>query len=167
MLQQLPGYIMPPRSLSLALLLLAATACTKAQDTTTQALDTVGNETSASYNKIRDDLDLGSKPKPKPQPKAQPRYCYHTYEDVICYSKPLPGEEYRLTGFQTSTGKSGYTMDPEVIPGDDLDAEPPPLKSVTVPPPPAVKGTGDTQLKEVIFDPAELQPRELVPDKPQ
>jgi hypothetical protein len=144
----------------------ALAACTKAQDTTSQALDTAGTETSASYNKIRDYLDVGHKEKP-PEAKTavQPRYCYHTYEDIICYAQPLPGEEYRLVGFQSSSGKTGYTLPP--MP-DNVTMPPlPPLKSVAVVgPPPPVK-SDDKQLKEIIFDPSELEPKELVPDKMQ
>ena len=140
-------------------------ACTKAQDSTSQALDTAGTETSASYDKMRNYLDVGHKPKPVPVKGAQPRYCYHTYEDIICYSKPLPGEEYRLVGFQNSAGKTGYTLPQETAPED---ADPlPPLKSLDVGPPPAIKADTAPQLKEIIFDPAELQPKELVPDKMQ
>ncbi len=152
---------------ALMIICLIFTGCTKMQDSASQDLDAAGTETSASYNKIRDYLDVGHKAKPKEQVKAVPRYCYHTYEDIICYSKPLPGEEYRLVGFQTSAGKTGYVMTPppptDTSNADDL----PPLKSVTVGPPPQVKTAEKPHLKEIIFDPAELEPKELVPDKMQ
>jgi hypothetical protein len=147
---------------------LALTACAGAKDSTSQDLDAVGNETSASYNKVRDDMGLGHKEKVVVTKEVQPRYCYKTYQDIICYSKPLPGEEYRLTGFQTASGKTGYVLPEKPVPGGN-DDELPPLKTVSVGAPPAVKGEGkdDSQLKEIIFDPSELEPKELVPDKQQ
>jgi hypothetical protein len=157
---------MSPRHLFiLALTCFMLTGCTKAQDTASQGLDTVGTEAGASYNKMRDLLDVGTKPKPVVAKKVQQRYCYKTYEDIICYSKLLPGEEYRLVGFQTEGGKTGYVMDP-AVPGGDAEGNLPPLKTVTVTTPPTIKGD-DSNLKEIIFDPAELEPRELVPEKPQ
>ena len=173
-----------------AVTVLALSGCMKAQDSTSRALDTVGNETSSSYNKMRDYLDLGHKPKPvPPQRQIPPRYCYKTYEDVLCYSQPIAGEEYRLTGFQTATGKTGYTLPPTVTTpaeavvapppqmvvmpgGNPVSGELPPLKSVTVLSVPPVKAVATPpearkQMKEVIFDPAEWQPKDLVPPKPE
>jgi len=142
-------------------------ACTQPQkDDASQALDAAGNETSASMDKMRNYFEIGHKPKTPTGQPAQPRYCYKTYEDVICYDKPIPGEEYRMVGFQTPDGKVGYVMNPAPVPagGEDL----PPLKKVDVPSPPEVKAdSGSSQLKEIIFDPAELQPKELVPEKPE
>lgn len=162
---------MPSRKLVIALAACAAlAACNKAQESTREDLDVVGNETSTSYNKLRDYLDLGHKDKPVPKSKpVDQRYCYHTYEDIICYPTPIAGEEYRLVGFQTAAGKTGYVLPPATpTPGGEKLAELPPLKSVTVGSPPAVLATPPKpQLKEIIFDPAELQPKELVPDKPQ
>jgi hypothetical protein len=146
---------------------LTLAACTKAQDTSTQALDTVGNETSASYNKMRDALDLNDKPKPRPKKIAQPRYCYKTYEDIICYARPLPGEEYRLVGYQSSTGKAGYTLPPTAPAQDPSESVSPSSMPITPMPTTPGKEKDDSQLKEIIFDPSELEPKELVPDKQQ
>src|SRR5262249_26051832 len=89
---------MSPRSLTYTLIAcLALTACNKAQDSANNVLDTVGNETSDTYNKVRDIFDLHSKP--KPEKPTQPSYCYKTMQDIICYPRPLPGQEERLTGY--------------------------------------------------------------------
>jgi len=158
---------MPRRNLFFALACLPLAACADVKDTASQGLDTVGTETSASVNKMRNYLGIGHAPKPVAVKDAQSRYCYKTYQDIICYSRPLPGEEYRLVGFQTAAGKTGYVLSPAMMPEGEGDALPP-LKSVTVIPPPPIKGDdGGKQLKEIIFDPSELQPKELVPDKPQ
>ncbi len=144
-------------------------ACTKVQDTTSSALDTVGNETSASWNELRDIMDVPSKSK-KPPPKdiPQQRYCYHTYEDIICYSKPLPGEEFRMVGYQEPSGKTGYTMNLRNLPSNFGPPKAEPPVPQTSPPAAATPADPDKkQLKEVIFDPAELEPKTLVPDKPQ
>jgi hypothetical protein len=144
----------------------ALAACTSAQEPASQALDTVGNETGASYNKMRGYLDLGPRPKPvQSKDVVQPRYCYHTYEDIICYSQPLPGEEYRLVAFQSASGKTGYTLPP--APTNVVMPPLPPPKPTTIGPPPPAKPNDDKQLKEIIFDPSELEPKELVPDKIQ
>ena len=144
-------------------------ACQQTQDTATNAYGTVGDQTGKSYDKIGEIIGLKKPPPPKTQP-AETRYCYKTYNDIICYNRPLPGEEYRLVGYQQANGKTGYVMEPNHVTDVISTGTVKPLPSVTVGPPPPVKGTtdsGDKQLKEVIFDPAELEPKELVPDKPQ
>ena len=142
------------------LLCLALSACDNTRDTATGALDMAGNETSASYDKVRDLLGLKKKP-PQP-PTVQARYCYRTQQDIICYGKPIPGFEERLVAYQTTNGGTGYTIEPTPVMNDSGELSP--LKSVSVKSPPMVKA--DTSpLKEVIFDPADLEPKELVPEK--
>jgi len=154
--------------IAVACLLLAT--CTKIQNTATQELDTAGDEASASYNKVRNILDVPRKPPKPPADRAQPRYCYKTYEDVICYARPIPGEEERLVGYQTSSGKTGYTMSPPRVKQDKSTDDTTLGKSVAISPLPVPKddkAKDDKQLKEIIFDPSELEPKELVPDKMQ
>lgn len=131
-------------------------------------LDMVGNETSASANKLRDIAGLGRKQAPSSSPQS--RYCYKTFEDVICYPKPLASsQDYRMVGYQTSEGKVGYILsDSDVTNAEEAKerAQLLPLKAVTVNSPPNVKAD-DKQLKEIIFDPAELEPKQLVPEKMQ
>lgn len=149
-------------------------ACSQVQDSTTHALDTVGNETGSTWNKMRDMLDLGHPPAPKPT-KAQPRYCYKTYNDIICYSEPLAAsQDYRLVAYQDSSGHTGYVASHEILPSGQPPKTLPKLEMVTVPVPPKIKGTTSPSpaaqrkdLKEIIFDPAELEPKPLVPEKPQ
>jgi hypothetical protein len=144
-------------------------ACSK--DTSSQTLDTIGNETSASYNKMRDMAGVSHvKPENKNKP-AQNRFCYNTFNDIICYPKPIAGADYRLKGFQDSSGATGY-----VLP-DNYNTPLIPLKSVDVGDAPKVLGTSslvpaakpassqDKKLKEIIFDPKELEPKDLVPAK--
>ena len=89
----------------------ALAACQQTQDTASNAYSTVGDETGKSYNKIGELVGL-KKPKPPNAPTPQTRYCYHTYNDIICYPHPLPGEEDRMAGYQESNGKIGYLLQP-------------------------------------------------------
>lgn len=86
--------------------------CMKAQDNSVRVLDSVEKETATSWQKMRDYLDLSGKPPEKHRrPSLQPRYCYKTYEDVVCYASPIPGQEERLLAFQAA-GKVGYVVEP-------------------------------------------------------
>ena len=140
-------------------------------DDQTGALDTVGTETSASWHELRKITGMEKDP-PKPV-LSQPRYCYKTMQDVICYPAPIPGQEYRLTGYQTANGKTGYVLPAHRHDPDENPVAPPSMSKLpvtNVPNPPKVAGVATPdkpQLKEVIFDPAELQPKTLVPDKEQ
>lgn len=157
------------RMLCIAACIALAACSNDVKQTTSGALDTAGAETGASYNKLREYLGVGHQAKPaEARNGEQARYCYHTYQDIICYAQPLPGEEYRLVAYQSAAGKTGYTLPPPPA-GMTLPPLPPPPSSVAVASPPAVKGDSDDkkQLKEIIFDPSELQPKELVPDKMQ
>lgn len=98
--------------------LLLLTSCTKVQDTSTRALDKVETETSSSWYKIREYLDLSSRPTPKEKSHVQPRYCYGALQNVICYPSPIAGQESRLLAYQNSAG-TGYTLAPH-----DPGAEP-------------------------------------------
>ncbi len=121
-----------------------------------------------TWEKVRKPLGMEKAPEPASVP--QTRYCYNSFQDIVCYGEPIPGQEKRLVAYQTDKGKTGYVM-----PSDGMDVKPTkvvelkPLKSVNVPTPTPVKGTTEQkpQLKEIIFDPAELEPKQLVPDKPQ
>lgn len=89
-------------------IVLALSGCMKLQDSSSRALDDVGSETANTWNKLRETLDL-SKPKPKARSMAQPRYCYRAFEDVICYRRPIAGQESRLLAYQDG-GSVGYTF---------------------------------------------------------
>lgn len=140
-----------------------------ASDTTKRALNTIEDNTSVTWNKARDLTGLGRK-KPQQKITSQARYCYKSYEDITCYGQPIPGNENRLVAYQGNTGQTGY-----ILPGSGRETGSvilPPLKSVNVGTPPKIADSDTVtknkkQLKEIIFDPAELQPRELVPRKSQ
>jgi hypothetical protein len=147
-------------------LCLLCAACTKVQSDATNFADTVGNETKASYDKARDLLDINRPKPPVKRGDIQPRYCYRTMNDVVCYAAPQPGQEYRLLAYQDRQGHTGYTLSYE----DEHIGTPylSPLKSVQVGPPPPVLGIAEApKLKEITFDPSELEPKELVPERPQ
>lgn len=175
--------------------------CMKAQDTSTTALDGMEKETSSTWHKLRETLDLGSKPVKHSQP-AQARYCYRTFEDVVCYSKPLVGQESRLLAYQDK-GAVGYVIEPPPAPlklrkpaaptpvvekpkeadtiaktPDDKAAadkafdKPADKPSIAKPAEKPAEKTAEKKddmkhLKEIIFDPSELEPKKLVPDKMQ
>lgn len=194
-------------------LCLLASACTKVQGTSKDALDKVETETATSWQKIREFLDLSSKPPVKEKSRVQPRYCYQAYHDVICYSKPLPGQENRLLAYQNTSG-TGYTIAPpgaakpkslvksspkgseaaamphaegakpaEII--DSFGTVPPkavkpadvygpmpeaPAAAAPKPLPATVPGkevAAPRKLKEITFDPSELEPKNLVPERIQ
>lgn len=90
---------------------LLISGCMKVQDTSTRALDKVETETSSSWYKIREFLDLPAKPPAKPKSRVQPRYCYKAMQNVICYPAPVAGQEERLVAYQNSAG-TGYTLAP-------------------------------------------------------
>lgn len=174
----------------------ALTGCMKAQHSTSKALDDVEEGTSTTWGKVREALDLSSPAKAKAR-HPQPRYCYKTYEDILCYSKPQPDQESRLVAYQAGN-VVGYTMEPPpeprsviakkvllpqkmpkatsapvqtAAPAASSDA-PVPAPTATPAPlaatqPPAGQSTKTDQkkLKEIIFDPSELEPKKLVPDK--
>lgn len=180
-------------------------ACTKVQDSSTRALDTVEKETSSSWYRIRDYLDLGSRPPVKPKSRVQPRYCYGTLQDVICYPSPVAGQEGRLLAYQNSAG-TGYTLAPHaehaaprkktpkvakaakkasaavaapvasgpapVATMPEMQHGPTPAPSpVPAPVTGAMTGAATPEeprkLKEITFDPSELEPKKLVPDRLQ
>lgn len=158
------GGTMQAKQIAALLVCMLLMACAGATDTASGALDTAGNETSSSYTKMREMMGLQAKKAPRPVDSIQPRYCYKTYEDIVCYGKPVPGYEERLVAYQNKHGGTGYTLDP--MPVTDDNPPLPTLKAVDVPTPtPAASDAEKSQLKEIIFDPAELEPKELVPDK--
>lgn len=168
----------------MACLCLPLAGCMKAQQSTSKAMDGIEQETSSSWHKMRQALDL-EKPKPVPSRKAQTRYCYRTYEDIVCYHKPVPGQEERLVAFQQGNSV-GYTLEPAAEPTEtrkhSAKSKPKPkpaeaaapakasadaLPNAPMPnaPVPATKAADTKHLKEITFDPSELEPRKLVPDK--
>jgi uncharacterized protein YceK len=38
--------------------------------------------------------------KPKPPQLITASYCYHVYQDILCYRQPMPGWEARIAGYQ-------------------------------------------------------------------
>jgi hypothetical protein len=206
--------------LSLFLLL---PGCTKVQNSSKQALDDVEVNTTSTWQKIREALDLSSRPPVKEKRHVQPRYCYKAFNDVICHSQPVPGAEERLVAYQNNSG-TGYTIGPAAanmakksvgkthkaskavhpvgtiakneskpftaeqlpkpvmntpvygpVPPSTTAAEPaapvapaPVAVAPTVSPKEAQKPVADTKkLKEITFDPSELEPKKLVPDRVQ
>lgn len=143
---------------------LGMTACgTSMNEVPTRAADEVTGGVSTTWHKLREYTATDGKKPATPLPTSQARYCYKSLQDIICYHKPIPGQEDRLVAWQGLHGETGYIIEP----GDDRSSAPvslPPLKSETVAPAPTVKG-GTSGPKEIIFDPAELMPKELVPQK--
>lgn len=149
------------------LLCVAVTACAGAQDSSVRVLDNVEDNASADWSKLRGYAGVDKKPPPPRKETAQPRYCYHLYQDIVCYGKPVPGQENRLVAYQDSSAHTGYVMEETASPKAVLK----PLPSVTVPTPPKIAAVPapkpEKVLKEIIFDPSELQPKDLVPQKTQ
>lgn len=138
---------------------------TSMNEAPTRAADEVGSSVNTTWNKFREITATDHK-KAKPQEYTQARYCYKSFEDITCYRKPIPGQESRLTAWQGLHGETGYVVEPPEQ-DDNRSKAPislPPLKSVEVAPPTPIKGS-EKSLKEIIFDPAELMPKELVPQK--
>jgi len=155
-----------------ALLLLSLTSCDSVHDGTVRSLNGVEDNTDTAWSKTREYLWLDDKNKVKKAPEvSQPRYCYRTYQDIICYGEPLVGAENRLVAYQDAHAHAGYVLAPASQKEDTASkAVLKPIKSVNVGSPPPVAGdTGAAkkQLKEIIFEPSELNPRELVPKATQ
>jgi len=149
-----------------ALILLSA--CADMRNNSVHTLDIVEDKTADSWTKIRGYMGLSKK---KPLVKSDPRYCYRTYNDIMCYDTPLQGEESRLVAYQGEGGKTGY-----VITGNEqyYSHNLAPLQSVNVGAAPKILGSAspskvktkdNRKLKELIFDPSELQPKGLVNTK--
>ena len=172
-----------------------------------RGFNTVEDNTSNSWSKIREYAGASRKQAKVEEAHAQPRYCYHVYQDTVCYSEPVATLESKLIAYQDSSAHTGYVIPapaeivkPATVQGKislDSPAKPviKPLQKVNVATPPAiaetpkeaavapktetkakdmptqeesaVKKKADKQLKEIIFDPSELQPRDLVPQKTQ
>lgn len=161
--------ILTPFFYSLALASMLC-GCSGAQSSAANAADTADTEAHASTAKVKEMLGIAKKP-PEKRLAAEVRYCYRTYGDIICYRKPIPGEEYRLVGYQESSGATGTVIQPTLL-MDGGETPLPPLTSVAVPAPPQVAGSTGAgksasphKLKEIVFDPAELEPKTLVPEK--
>jgi hypothetical protein len=155
------------KTLAISLFCLALTACQDTiTDTSYKAANTVEDNASLTWNKARNVLDLKRNPPPiPPTPKTQPRYCYNFWEDIVCYAQPIEGEESRLVSWQGSAGQTGYVLPTEKPKKEETDDDKKltPLKPVDVGAPPPI--TESKKLKEIFFDPAELDPKELVPQK--
>lgn len=154
--------------LPVSTLLLALCACQDTiTDTSYKAANTVEDNASLTWNKARDILDLRRNPPPMPPtPRSQSRYCYNFFEDIVCYAQPIPGEENRLIAYQGNTGQTGYVL-PAAKYKDAKDSSAPATEKPadTTPLPPPISNS--SKLKEIFFDPAELEPKELVPPKPE
>jgi hypothetical protein len=154
-------------SLLAACLSMALAACASVRDTPEHALNTVEDNASGIWGKARSAMGVERK---KKAVKSQPAYCYRSYQDVTCYAEPMPGEEDRLVAYQGSRGQTGYVLAEPARNQSTAPVSLPPLKAITVAPPPKIAAAPDPAkkpLKEIIFDPAELQPKDLVPQKPQ
>ncbi|HEU5048313.1 MAG TPA: hypothetical protein VFT64_10790 [Rickettsiales bacterium] len=160
---------MSKRLSSILLFLLLAACSGQAANDVDHGLDAVEDNTAATWNKAR---SIAGFPERQPKPKtsnAQARYCYRALEDIICYGKPIPGQEDRLIAYQGSHGQTGYILPEHHT--DENGIELPVLESSKVAVPPAVAGTeaapaaNRPKLKEIFYNPDELQPRELVPQK--
>lgn len=154
---------MQRKFLLLCVPLLALSACGPTiTDTSNRAANTVEDNVSATWDEARGLLDISRKKPAQPDPKSQPRYCYKFLQDVVCYARPVAGEEDRLVGWQDSRGHAGYVLPPSYKPDNP---ELPPLQKVTINSTPPIAAAKQQPYKEIIFDPAELQPKELVPEK--
>ncbi len=147
-------------------------ACDQVKDSPGRALNAVEDNTSATWNKMREYAGVPRKNE-KPVEHAQARWCYRSYQDIICYGEPIPGQEGRLVAYQGSHGQTGYVIAPPHHASSNHSTAPvslPPLKAASAG---ASSGKSDAEtpkkeekkLKEIIFDPAELEPKELVPPK--
>jgi len=56
-----------------------------------------------------------------PQPIAA-SYCYHVYQDILCYRRPMPGWEHRLAGYQPLTADPPSPAMMQPLPQRALDA---------------------------------------------
>ena len=142
----------------------ALAACASMSNTPEHALNSVEDNASGDWEKARSAMGVQRKKEPV---KSQPRYCYRSYQDITCYAEPIPGENDRLIAYQGSRGQTGYVL-AEPHNQSTAPVSLPPLKAVNVAPLPKTAAVADSdkkQLKEILFDPAELQPKDLVPQK--
>ena len=147
---------------------LMLSACAQMQGTPTRTANVIEDNTSATWNEARELLGVKKKVAVKPE-KTEQRYCYKSYEDITCYEVPLAGEDSRLVAYQGSSGQTGYLIHTNIASSANNNAPLKPLDQVNVATPPKVLAAKDPnkdkKLKEIIFDPAELQPKDLVTKK--
>ena len=143
-------------------LFIIISACTQMQGTPTRTANIIEDNTAATWNKTREILGVQKKVVEKPE-KTEQRYCYKNYDDITCYEVPLAGEDNRLVAYQGSYGQTGYIIHSNIANSNNNTLPLKPLDQVNVATPPKVLGNNDNKkLKEIIFDPAELQPKDLV-----
>lgn len=154
--------------------LLLAACSGQASNDVDHGLDAVEDNAAATWTKARNISGFPQRqPKPKP-PVTQARYCYKALEDILCYGEPLPGAADRLVAYQGSAGQTGYVLVERKHHKNKEDSSGeiqliPEVPNTSAPLAPAAEpqpATGNPKkLKEIFFDPEELQPKELVPQK--
>ncbi len=78
------------------------TACNQMRDISKEVSD-LGND----ITRFGQDVSaiLNGQPTSDKQPANKPAatsYCYKAQADVLCYNSPLPGQEFRMVGYQTN-----------------------------------------------------------------
>jgi len=49
-------------------------------------------------------------------------YCYHVYQDILCYRRPMPGWEHRLAGYQPETAEPPLPAMMQPLPKHKVDS---------------------------------------------
>jgi len=66
--------------------------------------ENTGNAAKDGYYQATDHIADWMRPSvPKPPQPIAASYCYHVYQDILCYRRPMPGWETRLAGYQPIT----------------------------------------------------------------
>jgi hypothetical protein len=111
-------------------------ACQNIYDGTRGAGRGIGENYVKTSNRIGEWFKVDDRRDDAPYPQ-NPRYCYRTASDVLCYNQPLQGQEERLVGWQ---GGIGMVAEETVTPAEtyyyDQSA---PTEPVTVQLPPPVE----------------------------
>lgn len=84
-----------------AVALFALSACGEMQENIYRAQTEVQKEASVTLDKVQGYLQVPKYKKASPK-EPPPSYCYRTGGDILCYKQPLPGQEDRLVGYQST-----------------------------------------------------------------
>lgn len=68
--------------------------------------ENLGGATKDGAYSVTDHIADWIRPSPHKDPlPISASYCYHVYQDILCYRQPMPGWEFRLAGYQPLTAE--------------------------------------------------------------
>ncbi len=111
---------------------------------------------------------------PKPPLPIAASYCYHAYQDILCYRRPMPGWEGRLAGYQPLTAEppplavmqplASRALDPSRLPANRVAGSKPVFADMPTQPKDAEKPTDEPATPAAAAAAASDATHEQLPD---